>query len=101
MMSIVYIFRDHVTDDAADEYVRWKMLPRAISRIIDQSGQAVSQYFCQGSWILVRYNARDGPRGRSVFGRERTPSIKEGPTAIPLIGTFAPQRVLHRLDNHE
>src|SRR5262249_27362647 len=99
MMPVVYTFRDHITDHAADKYIRWEVLPGAIPRIIDKCCQSIRQYLCQRAGIFMCHNASDSPCGGSVFRRKGSTTTKEVSVAVVLIRTLSAQGVLHRFDN--
>src|SRR5215472_11218337 len=101
-MTTVNILRNEISDHAADQNVRRKMLVRLHTRNIDQRGQSVGEELRQRSGILMRDHTGHRPGCGSMFrGKGSAAALKKGATAIALIWPLAPQGIFHSFNHHE
>src|SRR5260370_1390585 len=101
MMPAVNVLCDEIADQAADEYVRGKMLPGAHARKVDRGRQTIDEQLGEGPGVFMRNHPRDRPSGSGVFRREGCATLEKVPAAIALKRSPTSQRILQSFNNHQ
>src|SRR5260370_1580413 len=101
MMPAVNVLCDEIADQAADEYVRGKMLPGAHPRKVDRRRQTIDEQLGEESAVFMPNDASHRPSRRGVFRREACTTAQKIPAAIALKRPFTSQRPLQSFTPHE
>src|SRR5260370_22608395 len=101
MMPAVNVLCDEIADQAADEYVRGKMLPGAHPRKVDRRRQTIDEKLGEESGAFMRNDASHRPSRRGVFRREGATTAEKVPAAIALKRPLTAPRILQSFNHHE
>src|SRR5713101_2939141 len=100
-MPAVNILRDKVSNHAANEHVRRKMLVSFHARDTDQRRQAVGHNLSERSRVFMCDHPRHRPcRSRMFRGKGSAAALKKRSAAVAK-GSFASQRILYSLNYHQ
>src|SRR5258708_4447890 len=94
-MAAVDVLSDEISDHAANELVRRKMLPGMHPRKVHRHRQSIYEQLGEDSRVFMRNDPRDRPSGSGVFRRERCAALEKVPAAIPLKRPLTSQRILY------